>query len=184
MHMKPILCTVLSVVIIVFFLKTLAYVKVTMEEHVRDTQNMGKDEIIISSLNSWPILTLKLWESCVYLFQISSMLSVFLSSNPILILYTVVLLNCWFYYMSYFYSNFFLYDNVPICIPLTICIFVHSIYLYLFLLSHISLDFKDLDSLTSSLNLLHCVQFMPVHCRSYSYKCSHVSWVLTCCCSL
>lgn len=58
MHMKPILCTVLSVVIIVwFFFKkkmsfTLAYVKVTMEEHVRDTQNMGKDEIIISSLNS------------------------------------------------------------------------------------------------------------------------------------
>lgn len=128
MHMKPILCTVLSVVIIVFFKKTLAYVKVTMEEHVRDTQNMGKDEIIISSLNSWPILTLKLWEHCVYLFQISSMLSVFLSSKPILILYTVVLLNYWFYYMSYFYSNFFLYDNVPICIPLTICIFVHSIY--------------------------------------------------------
>lgn len=92
-----------------FFLKTcftLAYVKVTMEEHVRDTQNMGKDEIIISSLNSWPILTLKLWESCVYLFQISSMLSVFLSSNPILILYTVVLLNYWFYFMSYFYSYF------------------------------------------------------------------------------
>lgn len=53
--MKPILCTVLKVVKIGGFFKTcftLAYVKVTMEEHVRDTQNMGKDEIIISSLNS------------------------------------------------------------------------------------------------------------------------------------
>lgn len=46
--MKPILCTVLKVVKIGVFFKTcftLAYVKVTMDS-VRDTQNMGKDEII------------------------------------------------------------------------------------------------------------------------------------------
>lgn len=161
----------------------MAYVKVTMEEHVRDTQNMGKDEIIISSLNSWPILTLKLWEHCVYLFQISSMLSVFQSSKPILILYTVVLLNYWFYYNVLF----LLITFSCMTIYLYVYLFVHSIFIQVFvpLVPYLSW-FQRPRQLNkfikpSALCEVYACTLSELFIQN---ECSYFSRVLTCCCSL